>query len=52
MRGQSAEHVARMSNTRCAKITSEWTPREGKRGRGRPKGDGETISRKLVAVNG
>ena len=31
MRGQWAGHVARMSNTRWAKITSEWTPREGKR---------------------
>ena len=29
MRGQWAGHVARMSNTRWAKITSEWTPREG-----------------------
>ena len=37
MRGQWAGHVARMSNTRWAKITSEWTPREGKRVRGRPK---------------
>ena len=27
-----------MSNTRWAKITLEWTPREGKRVRGRPKG--------------
>ena len=31
MRGQWVGHVARMSNTRWAKITSEWTPREGKR---------------------
>ena len=30
MREQSAGHAARMSNTRWAKITSEWTPREGK----------------------
>ena len=37
MRGHWAGHVARMSNTRWAKITSEWTPREGKRVRGRPK---------------
>ena len=37
MRGQWSGHVARMSNTRWAKITSEWTPREGKRVRGRPK---------------
>ena len=36
-RGQWAGHAARMSNTRWAKITSEWTPREGKRVRGRPK---------------
>ena len=34
MRGQWAGHVARMSNTRWANITSEWTPREGKRVRG------------------
>ena len=37
MRGQWVGHVARMSNTRGAKITSEWTPRGGKRLRGRPK---------------
>ena len=37
MRGQWAGQVACMSNTRWAKITSEWTPREGKRVRGRPK---------------
>ena len=37
MRGQGAGHVARMSNTGWAKITSEWTPREVKRVRGRPK---------------
>ena len=37
MRGQWAGHVARMSKTRWAKITSEWTSREGKRVRGRPK---------------
>ena len=37
MGGQWARHVARMSNTRWAKTTSEWTPREGKRVRGRPK---------------
>ena len=37
MRGQWAGHVTRMSNTRWAKITSEWTPREEKRVRGRPK---------------
>ena len=37
MKGQWAGHVAGMSNTRWAKITSEWTPREGKRTRGRPK---------------
>ena len=36
-RGQWAGHVARMSNTRWAKITSEWTPRKGKRVRRRPK---------------
>ena len=34
---QWAGHIARMSNTGWAKITSEWTPREGKRVRGRPK---------------
>ena len=37
MRGQWAGHVARMNNTRWDKITSEWTPREGKRVRGGPK---------------
>ena len=37
MRGQWAGHVAGMNNTRWAKITSEWIPREGKRVRGRPK---------------
>ena len=37
MRGQWAGHVARMSNTRWPNITSEWTPREGKRVRGGPK---------------
>ena len=36
-RGQWAGHVDRMSNTRWAKITSEWTSREGKRVRGRLK---------------
>ena len=30
IRGQWAGYVARMSNTRWAKITSEWTPKEGK----------------------
>ena len=30
MKGQWAGHVARMSNIRWAKKTSEWTPREGK----------------------
>ena len=38
VRGQWAGHVARMGNTRWAQITSEWTLREGKRVRGRPKG--------------
>ena len=52
MRGQWEGYVARMSNTGWAKITSEWTPREGKQVTGRPKGDGETTVRKLVAVNG
>ena len=37
MRGQWAGHIDRMSNTRWTKITSEWTPREGRRARGRPK---------------
>ena len=36
-RGQWAGYAARMSNTRWTKITSEWTPREGKLVRGRPK---------------
>ena len=51
MRGQWAGHVARIRNTSWAKITSEWTPREGKPVRGRPKEDGESTSRKSVAVN-
>ena len=34
---QWAGHVGRMSNSRWAKITSEWTPRQGKPLRGRPK---------------
>ena len=37
MGGQWAGYVARISNTRWAKITSEWTLSEGKRVRGRPK---------------
>ena len=37
MKGQWARLIARMSNTRWVKITSEWTSREGKRVRGRPK---------------
>ena len=37
MRGQWAGHIARKSNIRWAKTTSEWTPREGKRVRGRLK---------------
>ena len=37
MRGKLAGHVARISNTRWAKITSKWTPREGNRVRRRPK---------------
>ena len=36
MRGQWAGHVATMSNTRWAKITSEWTTGEEKRVRGTP----------------
>ena len=36
--GQWTGHVDKMSNTGWANITSEWTPREGKRVRGRPKG--------------
>ena len=38
MRGHWAGHVARISNTRWVKITSEWTSRELKLVRGRPKG--------------
>ena len=37
MKGQWAGHIARMDNSKWAKITTEWTPREGKRKRGRPK---------------
>ena len=32
-----AGHVARMRSERWAKVTTEWTPRESKRTRGRPK---------------
>ena len=35
MKGLWAGHIARMSNTRWAKIMSEWTPREETRVRGR-----------------
>ena len=31
------QHVATMINSRWVKITSEWTPREGKGVRGSPK---------------
>ena len=34
MRGRWAGYVARMYSTRWAKKASEWTPREGTRGRG------------------
>ena len=37
MRGQWAGNAARMSNTWRAKITLEWTPRDGKRVKERPK---------------
>ena len=37
MTGQRTGYTARMRNTRWAKITSERTPREGRRARGRPK---------------
>ena len=37
MKGQWAGHLARMDNKRWAKIATEWTPREGKRRKGRPK---------------
>ena len=37
MKGQWAGHIARMNNSKWAKITTDWTPREGKRKRGRPK---------------
>jgi hypothetical protein len=32
--GQWAGHIARMDNTNWAKITTEWTPRYGKRRKG------------------
>ena len=41
MRGQWTGHIARMDNRKWAKTTTEWTPRDGKRRRGRPNGDGE-----------
>ena len=37
MGGQRAGHVARMNNTRWARITLEWTPREGRRVKRRPR---------------
>ena len=37
MRGEWAGHIARMDTGRWARKTTEWTPREGKRQRGRPK---------------
>ena len=37
MKGQWAGHIACMDNSKRAKITTEWTSRDGKRKRGRPK---------------
>ena len=37
MKGQRAGHLARMNNNRLAKITTAWTPRNGRRRGGRPK---------------
>ena len=37
MKWQWAWHIARMDNSKRAKITTEWTPIEGNRRRGRPK---------------
>ena len=36
-KGQWAGHLARMNTSKWARKTTEWTPREGKRARGRPK---------------
>ena len=36
-KGQWAGHVARMNTRKWARITTEWTPRNGKRTKGRPK---------------
>ena len=35
MKGQWAGHIARMRNNKWAKNSTEWTPREGRRQRGR-----------------
>ena len=37
MRGQWAGHLARMKNNKWAKKITEWTPREGRRAKGRPR---------------
>ena len=37
VKGRWAGHLARMRYTRWTKITTEWTPRQGKRKRGRPR---------------
>ena len=37
MKGQWAGHLARMNNNKWAKKTTEWTPREGNRTKGKPK---------------
>lgn len=37
IRGKWAGHLARMNDIKWAKRTTEWTPRQGKRRRGKPK---------------
>ncbi len=37
MQGQWAGHLARMNDTQWAKKTTEWTPRDGKQRKERPK---------------
>ena len=37
MKGQWVGDIARINNSKWAKISIDWTPREGKRKRGKPK---------------
>ncbi len=48
MQGQWAGHLAGMNDTRWAKKTTEWTPRDGKRREGRSNKKMEIINRGKV----